>query len=167
MSETQSPSRADAVEDFLPAQYLLADEHGKTSIVPDISSCLRVVEVLTSSSTPLGRSAVFVLAPDSWQNYPTTARAVRAILTDQPGGSLPKKRNAGAKPKYPGPIREVLVQLFAERGDLRDDKQGWSRQAHAEKAVSDRLGDKGLYPAESTVRIHVKNFLQTGKDEGR
>jgi hypothetical protein len=88
MSETQSPSRADAVEDFLPAQYLLANEHGKTSIVPDISSCLRVVEVLTSTSTPLGKSAVFVLAPDSWQNYPTTARAVCAILTDQPGGSF-------------------------------------------------------------------------------
>ena len=160
MSETQSPSRADAVKDFLPAQCFLAVDHGKTSMVPDIS----FFEVLTSSSTPLGRSAVFVLAPDSRQNYPTTARAVRECLTGQPGGShFPKKRNAGRKPKYAGPIREALAEEFEQRGELVNDKEDWSCQAHAEKAVSDRLGDKDLYPAESTVRIHVKNFLQTEK----
>jgi hypothetical protein len=159
MSETQRPSRADAVEDFLPSHYPLAVEHGKTSMVPDISSCLRMVEVLTSSSTPLGRSAVFVLAPDSWQNYPTTARAVRACLTGQPGGSCPKKRNAGRPPEYRDAIYEALGEEFEQRGDLQEDKQGWSRQAHAEKAVLDRLGDKGLHPAESTVRIYVSTFL--------
>jgi hypothetical protein len=169
MSETQNP--ADAVQNFLPAQCLLAVEPGKTSIVPDISS-LRIVEVttstmLTSSSTPLGRSAVFVLAPDSWQDNPTIARAVRACLTDQPGGPCPNKRHAGRKPKYVGPIREALDEEFKQRGELGNDKPGWSRQAHVEKAVLHRLADKGLYPAESTVRIHVKNALPKGEHEGR
>ena len=162
MSESQSRSTVDAVQNFLPGQYLLAGEHGRTSTVPKISCGLRVIELLTSSSC-LGTSSAFVLAPDSWQNYPPIARAVGAILTGQPGGSLPKKRNAGRKPKYLGPICEALSEEFEQRGELRNDKQGWSRQAHAEKAVLDRLGDKDLHPAESTVRIHVKNYLQTGK----
>ena len=162
MSELQSRSTADAVQNFLPGQYLLAGEHGRASTVPNISCGLRITELLTSSSC-LGRTSDFVLAPDSWQNYPTIARAVGAILTRQPGGSLPKKRNAGRKPTYPGPICEALSEEFEQRGELRNDKQGWSRQAHAEKAVLDRLGGKGLHPAESTVRIYVKNFLQTGK----
>jgi hypothetical protein len=157
MSETQSPSRADAVEDFLPAQYLLAVEHGKTSIVPDISSCLRIIELTTSSSSPLGRNSAFVLAPDSWQNFPTTARAVGACLTGQPGGSSRKRR--GPKPKFAGPIREVLDQLFEERGDPRDGKRGWSRQSDVERAVFEKLNDKAP-SAESTVREHVSKFLK-------
>ena len=155
MSESQSRSTADAVQNFPPEQYLLAGEHGRTSTVPNISCGLRIVELLTSSSC-LGRSSDFVLAPDSWQNYPTIARAVGATLTGQPGGSSRKRR--GPKPKFPGPIREVLDQLFEERGDPRDGKRGWVRQADVERAVFEKLNDKAP-SAESTVREHVSKFL--------
>jgi hypothetical protein len=167
MSETQSRSTADAVQDFLPGQYLLVpDEHGRLSTVPNIS--LRIIELWTSSSCPpLGRSSAFILAPDSWQNYPTTARAVRASLTGQPGGLCRKRR--GPKPKFAGPIREVLDRLFEQRGDFRDDKPGWSCQADVERAVFEELGDEAP-SAESTVRRHVSMYLAEQKSvepEGR
>ena len=50
MSESQSRSTADAVQNFLPGQYLLAGEHGRASTVPNISCGLRITELLTSSS---------------------------------------------------------------------------------------------------------------------
>jgi hypothetical protein len=161
MSESQSRSTADAVQNLLPGQYLVSGEHDRISTVPNIA--LRIIELSTSSSCPLGRSSAFVLAPDSWQNYPTTARAVGASLTGQPGGSYPRKRNAGRKPKYAGPIREALAEEFEQRGELLNDKEDWSHQAHAEKAVSDRLGNKDLYPAESVVRGYVSTFLKDRK----
>jgi hypothetical protein len=76
-----------------------------------------------------------------------------------------KKRNAGRKPVFDRLIHEALVGLFEWHGDLSDYDREWSVQAHVEKAVRLKLGDKGPR-AVSTVRNYVSNFIAERQKPG-
>ena len=95
MSELQSRSTTDAVQNLLPGQYLVAGEHDRISTVPNIA--LRIIELSTSSLCPLGRSSAFVLAPDFLPKLSDDREGRRSVLNWPARGLELKKERTKAK----------------------------------------------------------------------
>jgi hypothetical protein len=73
----------------------------------------------------------------------------------------PPQRKRGAQPRHFWPlVKKYVFDQLDHHGLPRPDDSDWSNQAAVEKVAADFLSGKGWLAEESTIRLHVKEFIE-------